>query len=139
MREYVRVGSPEQVLEFRERWVTRAKTLVDQLALPHRVASASDPFFGRAGKLMAVNQIEQELKFELLIPIHSADDPTACMSFNYHRDHFGNTWGIKLATGDLAHTGCVAFGMDRLALALFTTHGIDLERWPRHVTEGLSI
>ncbi len=75
---------------------------------------------------MAVAQIQQQLKFELLIPIRAEDTPTACMSFNYHRDHFGLTWGLLDHTGEVAHTGCVAFGMDRLAVALFRTHGIDL-------------
>jgi seryl-tRNA synthetase len=139
MREYVRIGSPDQVIEFRERWFSNAKELADLLELPYRIDAASDPFFGRAGKLMAVNQIEQALKFELLIPVHSAENPTACMSFNYHRDHFGTTWGLTLANGDVAHTGCVAFGMDRLALAVFATHGVDIEAWPDHVKEALSL
>jgi seryl-tRNA synthetase len=139
MREYVRIGSPDQVTEFRERWLSKAKELADLLALPYRIDAASDPFFGRAGKLMAVNQIEQELKFELLIPVHSTENPTACMSFNYHRDHFGTTWGLTLANGDVAHTACVAFGVDRLTLAMFATHGIDIDRWPDHVRTALSL
>src|SRR5262245_33602132 len=97
--------------------------------LPHSTTAASDPFFGRAGRMMAVAQVEQELKFELLIPVRSADEPTACMSFNYHRDHFGTIWGIETAEGGPAHTACVAFGIDRLALAVFTTHGLDLAAW----------
>jgi seryl-tRNA synthetase len=139
MREYVCVGSPDDVVNFRELWKTRAKELTDGLALPHSTAAASDPFFGRAGKMMAVSQVEQELKFELLIPVNSQENPTACMSFNYHRDHFGTIWGIKTAAGSVAHTGCVAFGMDRLALALFATHGIDLKTWPEQVREALSL
>jgi hypothetical protein len=59
------------------------------------------------------------------------------MSFNYHRDHFGTTWDLRTEAGDVAHTGCVAFGMDRLALALFCTHGSDLRRWPRLVRDTL--
>jgi len=139
MREYVCIGSPEHVLAFRHDWMERAKEFADVLALPYRIASASDPFFGRAGKLMAVSQVEQELKFELLIPVNSQQNPTACMSFNYHRDHFGTTWGIETAAGNVAHTGCVAFGMDRLALALFATHGIDLQKWPKSAREALSV
>jgi seryl-tRNA synthetase len=139
MREYVRIGSPDQVIEFRERWLSKARELADLLRLPYRIDAASDPFFGRAGKLMAVNQIEQALKFELLIPVHSTDNPTACASFNYHRDHFGATWGLTLANGDLAHTACVAFGMDRLALAIFSTHGIDIDGWSAHVRSALSL
>jgi seryl-tRNA synthetase len=139
MREYVCVGSADEVVAFREQWKSVALDLIDKLALPHQTTAASDPFFGRAGKLMAVSQVEQELKFELLIPINSVENPTACMSFNYHQGHFGETWGIETAAGGLAHTACVAFGMDRLALAVFATHGIDLEEWPHPVREALSV
>ena len=139
MREYVCVGSPGEVVDFREGWKTRAKELAVLLALPHQTTAASDPFFGRAGKMMAVSQVEQELKFELLIPVNSAENPTACMSFNYHQGHFGEIWGIQTATGEVAHTACVAFGMDRLALALFATHGIALEKWPRSARAALSV
>src|SRR5262249_60782727 len=115
MREYVRIGTPMQIADFREGWMTRAKGIADRLGLAYRVDHASDPFFGRGGKLMAESQVEQSLKFELLIPVRSAEQPTACMSFNYHRDHFGTTWGLKDEAGEVSHTGCVAFGMDRRA------------------------
>jgi seryl-tRNA synthetase len=137
MREYVRIGTPQEIGEFRQRWMRRAAEIADRLGFTHRIEQASDPFFGRGGKLMAINQVEQSLKFELLIPVRSAERLTACMSFNYHRDHFGITWGLRDAAGAVAHTGCVAFGIDRLALALFATHGVELTRWPASVREAL--
>jgi seryl-tRNA synthetase len=139
MREYVCVGAPEAIGDFRQRWMTRASKIADRLGLTYRIDQASDPFFGRGGKILAVSQVEQSLKFELLIPVRSAEAPTACMSFNYHRDHFGTTWGIDTEAGEVAHTGCVAFGIDRLALALFATHGVDLEKWAPSVREALAL
>jgi seryl-tRNA synthetase len=139
MREYVCIGSPEQINEFRRRWMTQAQALAGQLGLPWRIDHASDPFFGRGGKLMAASQVEQQLKFELLVPVRSAQEPTACMSFNYHRDHFGLVWNLRTAAGEVAHTGCVAFGIDRLALALFATHGLDLPHWPAAVRKALML
>jgi seryl-tRNA synthetase len=139
MREYVCIGAPETALEFREAWKARAEQLAAQLGLPFTLAPASDPFFGRAGKLMAVNQVEQALKFELLIPVNSDEAPTACMSFNYHQDHFGTTWGLRTDDGAVAHTACAAFGLDRLTIALFATHGLDLEAWPRSVRDALGL
>jgi seryl-tRNA synthetase len=88
---------------------------------------------------MAMSQIEQALKFELLVPVRSANEPTACMSFNYHRDHFGAAWSLRNASGETMHTGCVAFGMDRLALALFVTHGVVLADWPAPVRDALGL
>ena len=139
MREYVCIGTPRQIDEFRRRWMKQAEGFAAQLGLSWRMDYASDPFFGRGGQLMAVSQVEQALKFELLVPVHSTEQPTACMSFNYHRDHFGTTWNIQTIDGEAAHTGCVAFGIDRLALALFVTHGLDLARWPAGVRKALTI
>jgi seryl-tRNA synthetase len=139
MREYVCIGTPGQIQDFRARWMKRAEGFAGQLGLPYRIDQASDPFFGRGGKLMAMSQVEQALKFELLVPVHSEDRPTACMSFNSHRDHFGTVWNLCNAAGQTAHTGCVAFGIDRLALALFATHGIELAQWPVRVRQALAV
>src|ERR1700758_4367433 len=139
MREYVCIGSPEDVFDFRERWMVRAQAIARDLGLTFKVDYASDPFFGRVGQIKAISQKQQELKFELLVPLRSEEQPTACMSFNYHRDHFGTTWDIRDADGEPAHTGCVAFGMDRLAGAMFHTHGPEPSRWPSRVRELLGI
>jgi seryl-tRNA synthetase len=139
MREFVRIGSAESIQEFREEWMGRAQRLAAELALPCQLDVANDPFFGRVGQIMAVSQRQQSLKFELLIPYHEGARPTACMSFNYHRDHFGVTWGLQSADGTLAHTSCVAFGMDRLAVALFCVHGLDLKHWPASTRHALEL
>ena len=130
MREYVRAGAPEQVVAFRETWLKRGEEMIRSLGLPMEIDVANDPFFGRAGRIMASGQREQGLKFELLVPINSTVEPTACLSFNYHQDHFGKTWGIKTADGETAHTACVGFGLERITLALFKHHGLDVEAWP---------
>ncbi|RDK03659.1 amino acid--[acyl-carrier-protein] ligase [Paraburkholderia lacunae] len=132
-REYVRLGSAEQVTAFRQMWVERGSLLVTLLQLPVEVDLANDPFFGRGGKIIADSQRALALKFELLIPLANADSKTACLSFNYHMDHFGAIWKIECADGALAHTGCVGFGMERITLALFRHHGLDVNAWPDEV------
>ena len=134
MREHVRIGTPDQVRQFRDAWMERASGFAAALALPAQLDLANDPFFGRGGKLMADSQRDRQLKFELLIPVGSAERPTACMSFNYHQDHFGHAWDIRAeapgGTGAVAHTACVGFGMERLALAILRHHGLRPEAWP---------
>jgi seryl-tRNA synthetase len=139
MREFVRIGSPEAIQAFREEWMDRAQRLAAELSLPCQLDVANDPFFGRVGQMMAVSQRQQSLKFELLIPYYEGAKPTACMSFNYHREHFGVTWGLECADGTVPHTSCVAFGMDRLAVALFCVHGVDLARWPPATRRALGL
>ena len=105
--------------------------------MPFHLDVANDPFFGRAGRMLANNQRDQRLKFELLVPIESEEKPTACLSFNYHQDHFGTLWGIAQHDGEVAHTACVGFGMERVALALFKHHGFDVDKWPSPVRKAL--
>jgi seryl-tRNA synthetase len=135
-REIVRVGEPETVLAWRELWRERSSALLLGLGLDARFAVASDPFFGRAGRMLAASQREQELKFELTVPI-AGEEPTAVASFNYHQDHFASAYGIELVDGSRAHTACLGFGVERIALALFRAHGLDSGAWPAQVSAAL--
>ena len=45
MREYVCVGSPEQIQDFRARWMKRAEGFAGQLGLPYRIEHAERPVF----------------------------------------------------------------------------------------------
>jgi len=137
MREYVRIGQASEVTSFRDQWLQRGRTIVATLGLAGEIAAANDPFFGSRGNALGANQLARGLKYEMLVAIKSADKPTACMSFNYHETHFAGIWDIRLSDGALAHTACVGFGMERLALALFATHGVDVSQWPREVREAL--
>lgn len=139
MREYVRMGSAEQVLAFREAWLDKGQEMIRTLELPLLLDVANDPFFGRAGRILADSQRSQKLKFELLVPVNSLEQPTACLSFNYHMDHFGELWDLKQADGSLAHTACVGFGMERITVALFKHHGFDTAHWPAGVRAALSL
>jgi seryl-tRNA synthetase len=139
IREFVRIGRDEQVIEFRRSWFARAEQFVGELALPCTIDTAHDPFFGRSGRLLAESQREQKLKFELLVPVSSDTTPTACMSFNYHLDHFGEAWSIEQSDGARAFSGCVGFGLDRIALALFRHHGFDSAAWPAKVRHALAL
>ncbi|TAJ86846.1 MAG: amino acid--[acyl-carrier-protein] ligase [Reyranella sp.] len=138
-REHVRIGTREQVSSFRTLWLDRAQALVGSLELPATIEVASDPFFGRAGKLLSASQREESLKFELLVPIVAEAPRTACVSFNDHRDLFGRAWAIQTETGETAHTACVGFGVERLTLALFRHHGFIVADWPDRVRHVLGL
>ncbi len=137
MREYVCMGTEAHVTTFRQTWMDRGVEMMKSIGLDVEIDVANDPFFGRAGRLLANNQRDQNLKFELLIPVTSQTNKTACMSFNYHQDAFGTKWGLNLADGSVAHTACVGFGLERIALALFAQHGLDSQQWPENVRKAL--
>jgi seryl-tRNA synthetase len=135
-REMVRIGEAEAVAAWRDSWRGRAVDLLRELGLDAEFDVATDPFFGRSGRMMAASQREQALKFEILVPI-GGPDPTAVASFNYHQTHFADVYGIELAGGDVAHTSCLGFGLERITLALLRAHGLDPAAWPGEVRQEL--
>ena len=88
---------------------------------------------------MAATQKEQTLKFELVAAVATPEKPTAITSCNCHLDHFGRNFGIRTADGEVAHSACIGFGLERIALALFKTHGFDPAKWPSEVKRILEL
>jgi seryl-tRNA synthetase len=136
MHELVRLGPPETVQSWQWAWRDRALELLRGLGLDAEADVGADPFFGRAGKILADSQREQQLKFEIFAPI---EGPTAIASFNYHQEHFSTTYGIELEGGGLAHTACLGFGHERVVLALLRQHGLFAGAWPDEVRSELRL
>lgn len=130
VEEFVRAGDPATCSAWRDEWLERGHAFLADLGLDVRRRLASDPFFGRAGRLLAADQRNRRLKWELQVPLHSETEPTAIASFNRHDDHFARSFGIELPGGGVAHTACVGFGVERIAFALLRAHGLAPERWP---------
>ena len=51
MREYVCIGTPDQITEFRERWIVRGQGDRRSAGPALPIEQANDPFFGRTGKI----------------------------------------------------------------------------------------
>ncbi|HEY8310517.1 MAG TPA: amino acid--[acyl-carrier-protein] ligase [Gemmatimonadaceae bacterium] len=139
MHEYVRIGTPDNVRRFRDLWLERSKAMLKSVGLDAKAVVANDPFFGRGGAILAASQMEQALKFEMVVPISTPEALTAVVSCNYHQDHFGKAFGIVTADGDVAHTACVGFGLERITLALFMAHGFTPSSWPTAVRTTLGL
>ncbi len=138
-REYVRLGSADEAFAHRNTWLETGKEMLEAVGLDVAAVVANDPFFGRGGKVMKATQVEQVLKYELVVPICSTEKPTAVSSCNYHLDHFGHAFGILTADGQPAHSACIGFGLERITLALLKKHGFRLETWPREVRQVLEM
>jgi seryl-tRNA synthetase len=137
VREFVRAATADVVVEWRDAWLERGLALLSSLGLQARSSVATDPFFGRGGRMLARSQREQKLKFEIEVPVLAESEPTALCSFNYHQDHFGRIFGIRTPAGAVAETACLGFGLERCVIALFKTHGMVPAEWPRPVFEKL--
>jgi seryl-tRNA synthetase len=138
-REYVRLGTPDEALTHRNYWLERGLEMLHAAGLDAEAVVANDPFFGRGGRVMAATQREQTLKYELVATVANREKPTAIVSCNYHLDHFGGAFGIRTADGEVAHTACIGFGLERIALALFAKHGFETARWPAPVRAVLEL
>jgi seryl-tRNA synthetase len=138
-REFVRLGTPQQAKAHRDYWLEKGQEILRSVGLPVKAELANDPFFGRGGRVMAATQQEQELKFEIVVPIASNEKLTAISSSNCHLDHFGKEFNITTPDGEFAHTACIGFGLERIALALLKTHGFDIASWPAEVKRVLEL
>ena len=128
--DLVYVGDAARASEHRDRWLQLGAEILDSFGLEVEKVVANDPFFGRVGRMLAENQRAETLKFEIVTPINSSEHPTAIASANCHLDHFGEPFGIVTADGEVAHSCCFGFGLDRITLALLRTHGVDPGDWP---------
>lgn len=134
MREVIRVDAPTSTLGWRDGWIERASGWLRSLGLAVTVEPASDPFFGAAGRMMGTMQRAEQLKWELGVEV--SDGVTqAVVSCNYHKEHFSKEFGFRMAGGE-AHTSCVAFGLERIALAVLHRHGADRRDWPVELNRG---
>lgn len=137
MYEFVRIGTPAEALAHRDAWARRGLDALVVLGLPARLVAANDPFFGRVGRMLKANQVEAELKLEVVVDLTPVRE-TAIASANYHEDHFGTPFEITTPDGRAAHSACFGFGLERITLALFAFHGLDVDTWPEPVRAQLA-
>lgn len=152
MREIVALGSRTDVDRFRQDMIDRVRGFVSELGLGGRIEPASDPFFlqdpegaagmsaGNPGEPRGRRLMQQvlPLKYELRLTLDESGHTCAVASFNHHTDFFGRRFRIRLPSGATAHSGCVAFGLERWVLAFLGQHGIDERAWPATVRESCS-
>ncbi|RCX18364.1 hypothetical protein DFR58_105128 [Anaerobacterium chartisolvens] len=129
IREIVFMGSKDFVLECRQKFMEASFALIESLDLKGHCEVASDPFFcspDTASKIF--NQKMQKLKYELRLNIEE-DKTIAAASFNFHDQFFGQRFNIKKSDSNWISTGCVGFGIERLAYVFACKHGLDEDKW----------
>jgi seryl-tRNA synthetase len=139
MYERVVVGTPAVVDQHTRAWLELAEGLLRSLDLSVRPAVSTDAFFGRAGRISADYQKRAKLKTELRWAAASRRPPVALASVNRHEEHFGVAFNIRTPEGHHAVSGCAAFGIERVCLALVHQHGREADSWPRAVRARLGV
>jgi seryl-tRNA synthetase len=138
MREVIFVGAKDFVLQNRETGRERMRGFFEQIGLAYRVESANDPFFIGEFKKQAAFQSAFQLKFEIRAALPFKQGTLAVGSYNYHQDFFGRSLNITLPDGSPVHTGCIAFGLERMAFAFLAQYGLDVTKWPEMVRKGVA-
>jgi seryl-tRNA synthetase len=129
MREIVFFGSGEQVESVRRRLMGAARRFSRAIRVESSLVEASDVFFIPAARGQRLLQRLRRLKYELRAATADRED-LAVASFNCHGDFFGRRMNIRLPDGEVAHSGCAAFGLERWAYAFFCQNGLDPASWP---------
>ena len=137
MREIITVGPPQLVESVRSSLMARVEQWLKDLSLDGAIETATDPFFTDAARGRLLMQQLLPLKYELQLRV-AADRTVAAASFNNHHDHFGKAFHIRLADGQIANTGCVAFGWERWVIAFVSQHGPDERNWPVSVRNDVA-
>jgi hypothetical protein len=118
MVEIVCVGDDDEVRVFATEGLKTTRYLLDGFGLPATAEPANDPFFGAAAALLVAEQQATDAKTELVAG--GPGGPFAVASVNRHGDHFGRAFAID-AGGAPASSACIAFGIERLMLALLVS------------------
>lgn len=130
MREVIYVGRPDFVKGHRERGVELLRALIERWGLASWLETANDPFFTNDFEVKAAFQRQNDMKYELRMPLLSGS--LAAASSNFHSTTFGKAFNI-LSRNRPVCTGCTAFGLERWIYAVFSQAGLDPASWP----EGL--
>jgi len=124
MREVVCAGTAAEVREFLARARELADRLCRELSLPITWESATDSFFRPLSNpkflLQKIAPTKEEAVFGCRVAIASV---------NLHHEHIGSAFRISRG-GEAAHTGCLAFGLERWLYALSSQYGEDPAGWP---------
>jgi acyl carrier protein len=133
MREVVAVGSAEFVEAIRADFIRRVSRWLGELDLDGFIETANDPFFTSETRGRMLMQKLQPLKYELRLAVDGYGRTVAAGSFNNHQEHFGRAFSIRQRSGEVAHSGCVAFGWERWLIAFIAQHGTDEDLWPSQI------
>lgn len=139
MREIFGVGLPEDVNDLRHRFLDYIKELMLRLELTGRIETAFDSFFVDNYSKKRMFQLNLQLKHEMLLWLPYKREMIAVASVNDHRDFFTKAFDINSEDSVELHSCCMAFGLERFALAVLAQHGLDPANWPSALTTLVGI
>ncbi|WP_440669452.1 aminoacyl--tRNA ligase-related protein [Candidatus Pelagibacter sp. HIMB1483] len=137
VRDIMFVGDEQFVLRTKNKLVKSLKKFFQTTMLNCRIEVANDPFFiSNVNK--KVFQDAMDLKYEIIVEIPFLKKEIAVGSINFHLNTFGKAFKIK-RKGKFIFSGCIGIGFERLLLALYSQHGININKWPKKLKKILNL
>lgn len=138
MREIIFLGQPVEVSTQRSRMLQLLQELLTLLDLQASLVTASDPFFADVYSKQRLFAVSFETKIEVKAYLPGDQDWFAIGSLNAPKDYLTKRFDIRTPDGQLAHSCCLAFGLDRFCLAVLAQCGIEPEDWPKPLQEEIA-
>lgn len=135
MREVIVVGNSDFVLEKRFIYIEFVKAFLKFIQLPAKIETANDPFFTNDALLKNAFQSAINSKYEVLIDLAFLGKALAVGSINWHGDHFGKMFDACHGNEHHIHSGCLAFGLERLTYAFVCHYGLEESNWPTTLSD----
>jgi len=130
MREFVSIGSSEEVKNHLKNWKEKISRILEGLKIPFKICVATDPFFGSQANPKFIMQKLDPVKYEFIYQGHDGLDELAIASLNFHKNTFGEAFNIKSKDSEIAFSSCAAFGLERWLSVFLNEFGPNIERWP---------
>lgn len=139
MLELILLGDASFVEDTRSRLIDQIWSLFRELGLKGFIETANDPFYFPDDKAKGQYQLLASTKYELVARSEKHGLQCAVASFNNVGNSLSKNFNIRDGSGENPHSGCIAFGLDRLVVALGWQHGPHLQLWPEAIVEALSL
>ncbi len=140
--EMVYLGSPDQVVELRDRVVERTLEVVDKILELEWRLTVGAPFYlsqeAARKKLVDISESSKipALDIECYLPYRGDRESSEWLEIsacNIHMRHYVEAFKIKEVKGRELWTGCVGHGLTRWATALLAQKGFNFDEWPHEL------
>lgn len=134
--ECVYIGTPELLMELKERMIERYKFIFNEiLDLEWRMVDVVPFYMQHAGEIKEKENDslwKGTIDFEAYLPYRGSREKSEWLEFqnlSIVGDKYTSTFNIKTQKGKL-WSGCTGIGLERWLVAFLSQHGFDYDDWP---------
>jgi len=137
------IGTPEQLVELREKMIDRYKYVFNEiLELDWRMAWVTPWYLEQAGQIDKDDKKEKiigTIDFEAYLPYRGTREDSEWLEFqnlSILGDKFIKPFNIKAQKAEL-WSGCSGIGLERWTAAFLAQKGLEFDKWPKKFQEKI--